>query len=81
MKISVKSANAPKLTFTVDRDDVVKTDKAIQLPVYRKIAGTLVSREWFPLSQLECEESGQYVVVKIPRWLFNQKVSEGCVIH
>ena len=81
MKILVNSANDRILSFVVDRYEVKLTDKAIQLPVRRQAGSSIVDRVWFPLKLVKYSEGNTITTVKIPEWLFNQKVMKGYTIR
>ena len=62
---------------TVRHDYVVNTDKAIGLTIERRDGVVLPNKVYFPKSQCIIRESGTYVTIKIPMWLWNSKLPYG----
>lgn len=81
MRVTIKAANSQTSTFIIDRDSAEFSEQAIKVPVVRSDKKWIVvDRVWFPLSQISYSYSGSNLILKIPKWLVDKKISFGCTI-
>ena len=71
--------NESYVMVTIDCNCYITTEKAIGVKVKRDDGVVLHGWEFFPFSQINVEHhvSDRIVRIRIPRWLYNKKISSG----
>lgn len=67
-------------TFTIPYENFEETASAIGLSIKRTDGVYLRQKAWFPKSQVQIMNYGNKIQIRIPEWIYREKVNHGFTV-